>query len=950
MNKREEALIKENDELKIRLAEAETALHDNEAQFHSVVENSRDVIYSFNLQKGFYEYVSPAFQTVTGYTVEEFKALNKNQNLKMIFHEDVETYNNACRISVRSGKADVEYRQRTKSGEYRWLSNNMYVVVDANGKPLYRNGHIRDITERKMIEDALRDSEERYAAIYNNSPIAISLTKLPEKLLVAANNAFIKLFGYSLEELSGKNSAAFSITDQESWELANNMLNENGFVHDFECQKSTNDKGVRTLLLNLDWITLSGQLYILTMVNDITDRKRMESELSEKQKENIQLAKLLDLSSQPFCIKMPDGRFGQVNHAFEILTGYSAEELQLLYWNKNLTAPEYAQVETRYLEQLVRTGKPVRYKKEYIRKDGTRIPVELIVNVKSDAEGNPEYFFAFQNDISERVKYEENLHQMIRTLGAMQKSSLMMALAVTEQEYLKGVCNTIVEECGHKMVWIGYKKHDAEKNVEVVTFCGFEKSYLDSLKISWDENTVQGRGPTGTAIRTRKYAECHNMLSDPNFEPWRKEALSRGFNSSIALPFFIDEEVIGAITIYSSTPRAFSEDEIQLLSKLAQDLGQGLKTIRLNSALQHAKSDLEIKIEQRTSLLKKTLHDLDIEKQRFKDLINKIPAYVALISPKHEIVFSNQHFKDYFGESNGKTCHEIFFGNSKECNNCKAVMVAENGKPYHWEAICRNKRTYQVSDFDFLDTDGRSLTLEIGFDVTEKKNIENYVFSKILETEERDRRRFASDLHDDLGPTLSAIKIQLSLLGKVEETKKKNELLEICNQLLLDGLDKMRTVANNIMPHLIESYGLETALKSFIEKIMKSGLLSFEYTSTLGDFRFDKEKELHIYRMITELISNTIKHSGASKVTLDIDLASEELKIVYFDNGSGYNPDKLDLLSSGIGIENIRNRTAILHGTILFINTDDKTTVIIQLPNAHNSIYKKLPRFAPRED
>jgi len=142
--------------------------------------------------------------------------------------------------------------------------------------------------------------------------------------------------------------------------------------------------------------------------------------------------------------------------------------------------------------------------------------------------------------------------------------------------------------------------------------------------------------------------------------------------------------------------------------------------------------------------------------------------------------------------------------------------------------------------------------MEIGVDITDKKNLENFILSKILETEENDRKRFAIDLHDDLGPTLSAIKIQLSLLEKVKTSKERKELLEICYQLLSESIDKMRTVANNIMPNLIESYGLETAVKSFIHRIEKTCQIKFKFKSNLKGSRIGaKIPGTHLYYMRT---------------------------------------------------------------------------------------------------
>ncbi len=99
---------------------------------------------------------------------------------------------------------------------------------------------------------------------------------------------------------------------------------------------------------------------------------------------------------------------GIVNKAFEDLTGYSADELRGIDWVGILTPPEWREVERQHLAELHRTGKPVWYEKEYIRKDGTRVPIELLVHLVANEDGSPQYYYSFITDITERRGAEED--------------------------------------------------------------------------------------------------------------------------------------------------------------------------------------------------------------------------------------------------------------------------------------------------------------------------------------------------------------------------------------------------------------------------------------------------------------------------------------------------------------------------------------------------------------
>jgi PAS domain S-box-containing protein len=124
------------------------------------------------------------------------------------------------------------------------------------------------------------------------------------------------------------------------------------------------------------------------------------------------LANVLEQASQAFGSGTPDGKIGRVNRAFELLTGYSADELRSIDWVNVLTPPEWRAHESQKLDELNRTGIPVRYEKEFIRKDGTRVPVELFVHVVKHPNGRPEHYFSFISDISERRQAQETLRSI----------------------------------------------------------------------------------------------------------------------------------------------------------------------------------------------------------------------------------------------------------------------------------------------------------------------------------------------------------------------------------------------------------------------------------------------------------------------------------------------------------------------------------------------------------
>jgi len=166
---------------------------------------------------------------------------------------------------------------------------------------------------------------------------------------------------------------------------------------------------------------------IISSVSELYRRNRnkaaqydKEKALREERREKEFLANILENASQPFAVRYPDKGFGLFNQAFEQLTGYTKEEIHNMDLSTSFTPMEWSEKEKQKLEELNRTGKPFRYEMEYIRKDGSRVPIEVLVNVVFDFKGNPEYYYSFITDITERKETEEALKKSEQSLAKAQ--------------------------------------------------------------------------------------------------------------------------------------------------------------------------------------------------------------------------------------------------------------------------------------------------------------------------------------------------------------------------------------------------------------------------------------------------------------------------------------------------------------------------------------------------
>lgn len=214
--------------------------------------------------------------------------------------------------------------------------------------------------------------------------------------------------------------------------------------------------------------------------------------------------------------------------------------------------------------------------------------------------------------------------------------------------------------------------------------------------------------------------------------------------------------------------------------------------------------------------------------------------------------------------------------------------------------------------------------------------LEERLLNATLEAEEAERQRIAKELHDGIGPLLSAIKMSLSVAQKNETTHKEQLIQNNTKSLVEEAIKSIKEISNKLSPHILENFGLRTAINKFIASYSGSGI-KFELSNNLEDLRFSRNIEIVCYRIISELINNTIKHANASSIDIKLLLEKEKLMITYFDNGVGYDfsPTALELNPKGMGLYNIASRVKTLNGTLNFSKDNGNfgnTVVQIEIP------------------
>ncbi len=299
--------------------------------------------------------------------------------------------------------------------------------------------------------------------------------------------------------------------------------------------------------------------------------------------------------------------------------------------------------------------------------DGRIIWVHQRAELEFDSEGSLTGGFGTVQDITEHKNYELSLRKLNRALRAISNSNQVLMRATDEAAFLQQGCRIIVEDCGYTLVWIGFALDDEDKTVKPMAYAGFDKGYIDALKITW-EDTERGRGPTGRAIKTGKPQTCQDMCSDPNFAPWRKQAIERGYASCIALPLMSQGKAFGSINIYSQETNTFSEDEIKLLVELASDFAHGIVLLRMRKDTEQAQLALRK------------------AKEEWERTFDAVPDMIAILDDKHKIVRVNRAMAERLNvkpeQCIGLHCFECVHGTKQPPEFCPHMKTLKDGQEH----------------------------------------------------------------------------------------------------------------------------------------------------------------------------------------------------------------------------------------------------------------------------
>lgn len=340
--------------------------------------------------------------------------------------------------------------------------------------------------------------------------------------------------------------------------------------------------------------------------------------------------------------------------------------------------------------------------------------------------------------------------------------------------------------------------------------------------------------------------------------------------------------------------------------------------------------------------------------EKFANAFNSSPVAQSILNLKKGYRLNvNQAFCNLFGYTREELLSMNFEENNLAVDTAllkEAVKIAlTNGRlddfafdMYHANGSKRNVLVSATNTF----LNDEDVFIVSYIDVTKAreaeqklKEAEKDVFNAIISSEEKERARYAKELHDGLGPILSTSLIYLQTMLDEEDKEKQIGYIKRTCALLEDATQSIREISSNLSPDILKKYGLVQAVRSFIEKLQEVSSVKFKINSNLTQ-ELDELIDFTLYRTLTELINNSIKHADANSIVISFDQSPTGIAIEYVDDGSGFDYEKAKKESKGFGLMNLEGRIQKIGGYYKIVSGKGRgTKVEIKLQTISSDTY-----------
>jgi len=391
-----------------------SSMHKENEELQAAEENYRDIFE--NATVGIYRStpdgrlltVNPELATQFGYDSPEDFLSSVNDITQQIYKDPAKRQEFLKELNERGYIKEFINEERRKDGSIIWTSTTARVVKGNSGNVLYYEGFNVDVTERKRAENESSEARDLFQKIFTTSPIAIALSRISDRTIMALNPAMENLLGYQEAEMAGQPTVNFDYwANPQERQRAFEILLRDGTLRDYEFSFRTKSGTIGQALNYTETFEQHGDQYFLSTFVDITNRNHMEEQLRESEE---RFRSLYENSTMGLYRTTPDGKILLANPALVEMLGYASFE-ELAQRNLEEEGYEAGYERNEFQTQIEQDGEVRGLESSWRKKDGTPIFIHESAKAIRDSYGKMLYYEGTVEDITERKQAEKLLEE-----------------------------------------------------------------------------------------------------------------------------------------------------------------------------------------------------------------------------------------------------------------------------------------------------------------------------------------------------------------------------------------------------------------------------------------------------------------------------------------------------------------------------------------------------------
>jgi PAS domain S-box-containing protein len=929
--------------------QAEEALRLSETAYRTLAENLPGIVYRVfireNLRMQFFNKVA---EEVTGYTGEQLSPGTVCSIDPLILPEDRPRVIAEVQRAVAENKPfTAEYRLRHGDGSIRYLLEQGTPIRGPDGEPLYIDGVIFDITQRRQMEEALRESEERFRQLAEHIHEVFWMCDPDITEMQYVSPAYEEIWGRPCQSLYAEPRSfleAIHPEDREHFLAISQQRMRTGY--DVEYRVVRPDGRIRWIRDRAFPIRdESGEVYrVAGLAQDITGRRRAEEALRQQ-------AQIIDQIHDSVISTDLDGYVTSWNKGAERLTGYPATEV--LGQHISFLYPEDQRefLQHGVIEPLKAKGVH-EIEARMQNKAGEIIYVHLSLSLLKDNRGIPTGMVGYSMDISRQKQAEEALKARARQQAAVAELG-QRALLETDLSALMDQAVTLVGQT----LEVAYCK--------ILELLPDGEALLLRAGVGWKEDLV-GQVTLNTTTTSQAsytlYASEVVIVQDLHTETRFKGdplLLDHGLVSGISVIIHGQEQPFGILGAYTSQRRTFSQDDVHFLQAVANVLATAFERKRVEEALQRYVLRLEF-LQKIDRVIMAAQSPQEIANAALRHILQLLVpcqrASVALfdfetdeavllavsaegdthLSPGEHIPL--EAYVDVASLRRGQYQFVDDLQAMERLSLTDEQLLAEGLRSIiRLPLISRGEligclslgaAAPQAFSAEHMET-ARQLANSLAIAIQNARLFEQVragqeqlrrLTRQVVTAQEEDRRRVSRELHDEAGQALTALKINLELLQAdlpAEFTALRQSLSEAI-ALTDETMDEMRRLAHTLRPPALDAVGLNPTLEDLCRDFARRTHLSVNYVGAEVSGLPDAAA-ICFYRVLQESLTNVARHAHADQVQVALRCDADRVSLSVEDNGRGFDTGGVISNSNqdaGIGLLGMRERLELLGGRL----------------------------------